>query len=219
MRDSTLAWLSAAVYDDWPVFERRVTQRRYRVVATFDEDGTQAALVLGKRSAAIVFRGTEASRWQLRDLFSNLTWLWPTVWQGAGRVHSGYRRHFNMVAHRALRMAEETASATPLYCTGHSLGGALATLFAASYYHDNPGYRLAALVTFDPPKAMDGTAARSIGCPIRRYVVRGSFAQWWPPVLGLRHPNRALWLPPRDPTDGPLKRHDVDGYVAALRDR
>ena len=219
MKDAELAWLAAEIYEDLVRFESIASRHGFEVAHTFDHAGTQAALVRDRNSAAIVFRGTEASHWKMRDIFSNLTWPWPTVWQGAGRVHSGYRRHLSMIGHEALEMAEDVASETPLVVTGHSLGGAISTLFASWYYFDNPTYKLAGLVTFGAPKALDKVAARAIACPVRRYAVKGDFAPHWPPVVGLVHPVPAIPLPPRNRVHGPLRRHTPETYTRALQNR
>lgn len=219
MKDSDLAWLSALIYERPDDFDLRCRIARFDVAAHFDRHDSQAALVVGRSAAVLVFRGTEASRVHVRDLWSNATWPWPTVWQGPGRAHSGYRRHLNMIGAAALEMAEDVAADTPLFVTGHSMGGALATLFAAWYYDDNPGYRLKGLVTFGAPKALDDVAARAIRCPVRRYAIKGDFAPRWPPVLGLAHPCPPIVLAPVDPSHGPLRRHAVWGYVEVLRER
>ena len=221
MIDVDLAWLSAAVYLHLSAFERAVVMRDYIVIETFSHHGTEAALVSNTKSAAIVFRGTEACNLRFRDIWSNATLPWPTVWQGAGRVHSGYRRHLNLVGFKALSYAEQVAEETPLYVTGHSLGGAIGTLFASWYYHDNrrrkTNYKLAGLITFGAPKAVDSAAATSILCPIRRYVVRGDWAPHWPPLLGFGHPTRQITLDPAPRFHGLLERHNINGYVEALK--
>lgn len=153
-----------------------------------------------------------------------MSWPWPTLWQGAGRVHAGYCRHLNMIGHQALEMTEEVAAETPFAVTGHSMGGALATLFAAWYYDTNADrpikYRLAGLVTFGAPKALDRAAARVIGCPIRRYLVDGDLAAHWLPVWGLIQPATAtFFLRARHTSHGPLRRHHAWGYFQVVREQ
>lgn len=216
MNDRNLVWLSARVYDDLAVFERKAALEQFAVLRSFDHYGSQAVHVRGPSADAIVFRGTEASNLSCSDLLSNLTVPWPAAWQGVGKVHSGYRTHLNMIGFEALAMAESVASDVPLYVTGHSLGGAIATLFASWYYYDNrgqkPPYKLKALVTFGAPKSINKLAGLAIQCPIRRYAVVGDFAPHWPPAFGLTHPVAAIWLPPRSKWHGPLRRHTPDTY-------
>ncbi len=219
MKDKDLAYLSAAVYDDRDRFAEQCSQIGASLAHFFDNEGTQAALVQGPDSAAIVFRGTEASAWKWRDIWSNVTWPWPTSWQGRGRVHSGYRRHLSYIGHEALQMAKTVSSSVPLHVAGHSLGGAIGTIFTSLYFHANPHYKLRGLITFGAPKAANREACSAISCPVRRYAVTGDFAPHWPPVPGLGHPVPATWLPPRRRWHGAMKRHDADGYTAALAER
>ena len=220
MNHRDLCWLSARVYDDARVFAKKAAVEQFAVLRSYDHAGTQAVHVRGKQADALVFRGTEASNLKFGDIWSNFTWPYPTRWQGMGRVHSGYRTHLNMVGFEALQMVEQVQSTWPVYVTGHSLGGAIATLFAAWYYYDNrkqePPYKLAGLVTFGSPKPMNREAALTIGCPIHRYAVRGDFAPFWPPVMALKHPAPAIWLPARSAFHGPLRRHTPDTYLRGV---
>lgn len=222
MKHADLAWLSAAIYESRVEFERRCALRGFEVVDYFDYRGTQAALVTDLDDAAIVFRGTQFGALKWRDIWSNLSWPWATVWQGPGRVHSGYRRHLNMVGHQAMEMAKIVSRDRKLKVTGQSMGGSLATVFASWYYHGNlkperkSEWTLAELVTFGAPPALDGEALRWIKCRKTRYAVRGDPAPYWKAAVGLGHPSPPLRLEPRSPWDGPLARHDAWGYATLI---
>ena len=210
-----LARLSEIVYRPWGEAEQALKALGYSLKAIFDHRGTQGMLVHALAWASITFRGTEASRGDVRDILANLTWPWPLPWMGAGRVHSGYKDAFAMVACEAINMAKTVPPDLPLYVDGHSMGGDHATLFASYYGSTFPAWKLAGLVTYGAPKAVNRTAARAIACPISRYVIPWDFAPSWPPVFGLRHPAPAIRL---NWTGGgnPLSRHDVENYITAL---
>lgn len=212
--DLDLARLSAAVYEvPWEAAADAVAACGWTLVSPpYDHGGAQAMLCRRPDVPleALVFRGTEASRMAVGDIISN-TGL-PAPWAGPGRAHGGYAAHLSRIMLPALERYGQTAMPTIL--TGHSLGGALATLFAA--YLCWRDIAPAALVTFGAPKALDAAGARAITCPVRRYEIRGDPAPWWPPSLLLRHPAPATWLPGRRWWHGPLRRHAVGAYVNGL---
>ena len=78
------------------------------------------------RSLAVVFRGTETSSW--KDIATDLNAV-PTPFPGGGLVHAGFYAAYTAV--RPLLMAIVDAHEGWDVCvSGHSLGGALATLMA-----------------------------------------------------------------------------------------
>ncbi len=98
--------------------------------------------------AVLVFRGTLG----LRDMFTDLQ-LVLRPWAGPGHVHQGFKE-----AHAALWPAlkqQLRALQCPIFLTGHSLGGALATMTAALCRTELPSHDIAALYTFGSPRVGD----------------------------------------------------------------
>lgn len=120
----------------------------------FSRPGVQAMLVdgvadSGTAFAILVFRGTAG---RLANWRFNLD-VFPRPWAGGGKVHKGFDRLITTVWDD-IAGALETVD-KPLFYTGHSLGGALATLAAA---------RLAprAVYTFGAPRIGDAAFAATL---------------------------------------------------------
>lgn len=228
--DAVAAQLARDVYLDRVPFEMACVRAGLVPVEVYDHAGTQAALVrVGPGSAAgasgelapaawLVFRGTEASRLRLVDMAANLL-LRPKLWSGAGWVHCGYADALERIRDDARSLAERVSWEVPLYACGHSLGGVLATLYAAWVAHDRRrGHRLAGLVTLGAPRGGSALALAPLRgrVPVRRYVMPGDPAPWWPGPLFRHPPGEPIRLTPASWWPGPLARHSVAGYAAAV---
>jgi len=204
-----LARLSGLVYDDWGKVKTGLGVLGFVLVdEPWDHGDTQGMLVRNKLYSAIVFRGTEATKLRLRDIFSNFGH--PSAWAGVGLAHSGYENAFGMVRYDARKLAERVSNDLPLYVTGHSMGGALASLYASW-----AGHRLAGLVSFGSPRAMNREACDAISCPVYRYENRHDFAPHYPPSFMLTHPGEAIKLDSGG-WPGPVSRHSINRYIEAL---
>ena len=222
-----LAALSELVYAPWGQVKVGLDALGMELLATWDKRGTQGMLTQAGRMdgspawAAITFRGTEASKIVLIDLWRNLTRPWPVAWDGPGRCHAGYRNALNAIKLPAAEMAKQVPSDVPLYIDGHSMGGSVGTEFAAWYGHIFPEWKLAGLVTFGAPKALDAEGAAAIRCGVHRLVMPGDPFPHWPPVLGLTHPSTQapgkILLTPPNRWPGPVSRHHAGRYADAAR--
>jgi triacylglycerol lipase len=110
--------------------------------------------------AVAAFRGTELD--DPTDLFADVR-FWKVGWDGAGKVHDGFRDELARFSEVKDRGSLIPAGTRPLF-TGHSLGAAFATLAAALH---GPDY----LYTFGSPRVGDKDFAASIqGLNHSRYV-------------------------------------------------
>lgn len=220
-RAHMLARLSVAIYDPPENFTATALDGGGRVLRWVDHRGTQVAHVSFPDWEAIIFRGTEVTgdagvREKVRDFRFNLR-QWPTAWSGEGKVHSGYLAALGRVRYQAGAMLEHAHDGAPLYISGHSLGGALATLWAATVAHHRLDGAPLRLVTFGAPKVATREAFEPLlslpGAQILRFTVSGDLAPIWPLSLSLAHPAPSIDL---DPPGFFWSRHAPETYEAAI---
>jgi hypothetical protein len=143
------------------------------------EMDTHAMLVESKippSFAILVFRGTDSNRDYVTDFESGIL-PWDRNEVG---VHKGFRKALDSVWDEIEK--ELSQLVCPLFYTGHSLGGALATLAAARY-------KPQAVYTFGSPRVGNDAFVTSLQTlPIYRVVGNKDAAALLPPeVLGFRH--------------------------------
>jgi hypothetical protein len=146
-------------------------------VTFVDHDDSQAYIIERESHAAIAFRGTQVfSGFSVADIASNL-WVRRARWE-PGSVHRGYREAILDIAHEVKAVLH--AARRPLYFTGHSLGGALATL--ASTLPPGP----TATYTFGAPRVGNAAFAAALR-NLTRIVHADDIAPKYPLPLGYRH--------------------------------
>jgi len=128
----------------------------FRKVYPYDNKSSQAILVDHKDFLCMAFRGTD----EIRDWFDNLDiqkreelfgafheGFWEATQDIWSNIYMDYRH-----------ICEKDNPKRPLFLTGHSLGGAMATIAAARLvYEDLP---FTSVYTFGQPRAMDRETGR-----------------------------------------------------------
>lgn len=223
-RDAVLAALAGIVYLDWGEAARRCAELGVPMLEHASHRDVEAMHCRAERGGweAILFRGTQFTSLHLRDIANNLGR--PKAWAGPGLAHSGYAAQLERIRDYAAVWFDDCPDQVPLYVAGHSLGGALAGLFAA-WATGTARARVAGLVTFGAPKTATAEAWRWLDVSyggggtiphIAVYAIRGDFAPYWPPSFILTQPAEAVALDSPDRWTGPLRRHDVARYATAL---
>ncbi len=143
---------------------------------TFDKNGTQAILVKDEKYIILAFRGTEAD--SIKDIKSDVKANLVPCSSG-GRIHSGFKEAYEQVALNIEdTLNEEELKEKPLLITGHSLGGALATIAAKKITHQGGN---AACYTFGSPRVGDENWISSMKTPVYRVVNAADCVTMLPP--------------------------------------
>ena len=156
-----------------------------KLVKTFDSEGTQAILCsYNNKYLILAFRGTEKT--SFKDIKTDVDAILRDC-ETNGRVHSGfddaYRIVHDDICKELENLNQNQNNKLPLYITGHSLGGALATIATK---HLEPIYQngVAACYTFGSPRVADPTWISTIKTPIYRTVNAADSVTMLPPGGG-----------------------------------
>lgn len=151
---------------------------RYKLLETFNdpETGTQAILAGDDERLVLAFRGTETD--SFKDIKTDAD-AEPVPCESGGKVHGGFLKAYGSIANDIDKALSDPArSGLPLYITGHSLGGALATVAAKLLEHDGG---IAACVTFGSPRVGDENWVGGLKTPVYRLVNAADVVTMLPP--------------------------------------
>ena len=193
--------------------KENLTLLSLKLVDTFDRNGTQVIIVANSEFSVLAFRGTEAS--SIRDIKADADAI-AVACPSGGNIHSGFNDAYNEVAlDIQRRLDKDDLKDLPLYITGHSLGGALATIAAKKMTHPLGG--IAACYTFGSPRVGDEHWIANIKAPIYRLVNAADCVTMLPPgdetitVLGWL----VQWLPNVGKPSRAFLLNKVSGYLHA----
>ena len=138
---------------------------KFMSVKGFDEDSAQAALIEHENYLCMAFRGTD----ELKDWLDNMNAFSREelfgefhrgFWKSVDDLWADLFNHYQILRKGGRR---------PLFITGHSLGGAMASIAAARLAHDDLPFT--SVYTFGQPRAMTRSTARlfNVDCKDRYY--------------------------------------------------
>lgn len=136
--------LSRIAYRERSRCEEAIGALGLRDFRFYDGPSTQGFLCSDDTRALLAFRGSEQDP---LDWIRNAQFR-PMTGELAGQVHSGFHGALDEVWDDVA--ADVSATEKPLFVTGHSLGGALATLAAARAHSE--GSSVAGVFTFGQPR-------------------------------------------------------------------
>ena len=160
------AELSEQSYENESAFKKFLFERviMHTELKHFDVDGAQAYGIVMPQFTMIVFRGTEPT--EFSDIVADIK-AWPKESETIGMVHAGFKQELDKVYTNITQWLRKVQSKN-LVVTGHSLGAAMATLFAAREYQRGANVTL---YTYGSPRAGNNEFAKQFeNIPTYRFV-------------------------------------------------
>lgn len=183
-----LAQLANLAYSQQPVIEQQTKDWGFNSCEFFDVDETQVFIAANADAIVVAFRGTSNINNWLTDVNIHLTG------GPLGKVHEGFLAALNLVwldLLQAIQDAQHASGSGPsLWFTGHSLGGALATLGVAKMIER--AWPVDGLYTCGCPRCGDDTFATTFNAKFDRafrFVYNQDLVTRLPPRVpfGYRH--------------------------------
>lgn len=155
-----------------------------------DRDGAQAYVLTSPHDCVVVCRGTEPNEWN--DIKADVNAV-AVVSETVGRVHRGFKKEVDDLWPRLEKTLK--SNDRPLWFTGHSLGGAMATICAGrcklSEIPSNPE----GLYTFGSPRVGNNRFINFVRLRHYRFVNNNDIVCRVPPRwLGYSHCGREFYF-------------------------
>jgi triacylglycerol lipase len=172
------------------IVSEAVTSVGFEEYEFFDRDGAQAYIIANQFDCVVVCRGTEPHEWN--DIKADANAL-SVLAETAGRVHRGFKREVDDLWPRLEAALRENDK--PLWFTGHSLGGAMATICAGRCKLAEIPSNPEGLFTFGSPRVGSNRYINFVKIPHYRWVNNNDIVcRVPPPWLGYAHSGRELYL-------------------------
>lgn len=184
------AELSNASYYDDDYISPILTEIGFKEFRFFDRDGAQAYILWNDHDCVVACRGTEPNEWNDIKADANAV---AVVTETFGKVHKG----FNTEVDDLWPMLEEvlTQNQKTLWFTGHSLGGAMATICAGRCYLSDIPSMPHALYTYGSPRVGCKRFVNFVELDHSRFVNNNDIVTRVPPAwMGYRHGGKEWYL-------------------------
>jgi triacylglycerol lipase len=172
-----MAKLALLAYEpDSEVLRHSLALGGFELLATYDNDVSQAYLARTPDLAILAFRGSDSFADWRTNLASRAVPLTTSL--GRVRVHEGFKRAYDHIGDAiAADLNAKVPAHLGLYITGHSFGAALAQIASAALERDT----LAACYTFGAPRVGDMAFDSLVLCPHYRIVNGWDLVSTMPP--------------------------------------
>ena len=211
------AELSMISYHSEQLVNLYANQLNFEKVIFYEKDGSQAYSFINETDHVIACRGTEPNEWN--DLKADID-ATAALAETVGRVHRGFKQEVDDI----WPVIEESMknNRKNLWFTGHSLGGAMATICASrcllSHIYSVPEQ----IQTFGSPRVGNMTYINHTKVDYMRWVNNNDIVTRVPPVwTGYRHAGTKMYLNSQGklttPTVPQLAQDRWKGFISGLR--
>ena len=155
-----------------------------------DKDGAQCYVIWNDISAIICFRGTEPK--EMSDVKADLNAIQRKGLHNKGDVHAGFQGEINKVWDD-LNFTVADIQDRNIYITGHSLGGAMATICAKRLSEELDA--VCCLYTFGSPRVGNKKWCKSLQVPHYRFQNNNDIVCRMPLwIMGYRHHGKNMYI-------------------------
>ena len=184
------AQISQVAYAAVAVVEPLIEELGLRMEQYIDRDGAQAYVFGNEVDVIVACRGTEPDEWNdVRADVNALTVVAETV----GRVHRGFKQEVDDLWPRIEEILR--TEKRDLWFTGHSLGGAMATISGGRCFLAHIPANPAHIYTFGAPRVGTKRYVSHARVPLTRWVNNNDLVPRVPPMwLGYRHTGKSMYL-------------------------
>ncbi len=138
----------------------------FELVSAFSKGSTQGFLAKNENMYVLAFRGTQPKKFE--DINADIRVYKSSLKEG--KIHAGFQDAYQEVEDEIVKIFLKNEEWNwPLYITGHSLGGALATIATQNLEHKIKS-QIAACYTFGSPRVGNKQYERNIKAPFYRVV-------------------------------------------------
>ncbi len=154
-----MARISNATYADNVLENLKAEDPEFIEAYHFSQGNTQAVLVEHQHYLCFAFRGTD----EVADWIDNINIIKTNINETECETHAGFLNHFNSVWEDIEAKCNELININPrpIFFTGHSLGGAVATIATARWALESDR-QFSSTYTFGQPRAISLKSSRML---------------------------------------------------------
>ena len=185
-----MAILSGLAYGEPSEVNKKFRKHGFYDTKFCNKRGAQCYVVWNDTDAVICFRGTEPK--EMSDIKADLNAIQKQGLHNKGDVHGGFQGEINKLWDLIVEKINELKD-HKIYITGHSLGGAMATICAKRLQEQK--VEVQCLYTYGSPRVGDRRWVKSLQIPHYRFQNNNDVVckvPFW--IMGYRHHGKNVYI-------------------------